>query len=136
MWLDYFAVLGIGEQAVADLRLFYVVSWFEIALGLAVLFKPARGLLVFVCTYKVGTELLRPMAGEPWWEFIERAGSYVAPVALIVVDRWRAATATLDDESLSATRAREDGRAIRNHTLDQPRPHATPRSLTDCAVRG
>jgi hypothetical protein len=41
-----------------------------------------------VCAYKIGTELVRPMAGEPWWEFIERAGSCAAPVALIVVDRW------------------------------------------------
>lgn len=95
VWLDYFGALGIGAETVADLRLLYVVGWFEIGLGLAVLYKPARGLLGFVCAYKVGSELLRPAAGEPWWEFIERAGSYVAPVALIMVDRWRAVAGTL-----------------------------------------
>ncbi len=88
VWLSYFAEVGIGAQAVSDLNLYYFVGWFEILLGLAVLVKPVRPLLVAACAYKVGTELLRPMAGEPWWEFIERAGSYLAPVGLLMVDRW------------------------------------------------
>jgi hypothetical protein len=37
-------------------------------------------MLVFV--WKLGTEALRPLAGEPIWEFIERGGSYGAPLAL------------------------------------------------------
>ncbi len=42
----------------------------------------ARGLLLFVFAWKLGTEALRPLAGEPVWEFIERGGSYGAPLAL------------------------------------------------------
>lgn len=75
-WLGYFSQLGVSSSAVHNLDLFHVVGWFEIAFGLAVLVKPARPLLVAACAYKMGTELLRPMAGEPWWEFIERAGSF------------------------------------------------------------
>jgi hypothetical protein len=37
---------------------------------------------VFVFAWKLGTEALRPLAGEPIWEFIERGGSYGAPLAL------------------------------------------------------
>ncbi len=44
--------------------------------------RPGRGLLVFVFAWKLGTEALRPLAGEPIWEFIERGGSYGAPLAL------------------------------------------------------
>jgi hypothetical protein len=65
-----------------------VVGWFEIALGVAVLFKPARNLLLFVVTWKVGTEFLRYSAGEPMWEFIERGGSYAAPLALLIATTW------------------------------------------------
>ena len=36
-------------------------------------------------SWKVGTEALRPLAGEPIWEFIERSGSYAAPLALLAL---------------------------------------------------
>jgi uncharacterized membrane protein YphA (DoxX/SURF4 family) len=88
-WVGYFDALGIDAGTVASLHLHAAVGWFEIAFGVAVLYKPVRPLLLAACAYKVGTELLRPAAGEPWWEFIERAGSYLAPVALLIVDRWR-----------------------------------------------
>ena len=86
-WLSYFGVLGIGPETVADLHLLSIVGWFEIAFGLAVLVKPVRPLLAAACAYKIGTELLRPAAGEPWWEFIERSGSYLAPVGMLIVGR-------------------------------------------------
>ena len=88
VWLRYFGALGVSPETVANLNLYYVVGWFEIGLGLAILVKPVRPLLVAACLYKVGTELLRPAAGEPWWEFIERAGSYLAPVGMLLVDRY------------------------------------------------
>ena len=60
---------------------------FLVALGLLVFAWPARGLLIFVFVWKVGTEAFRPLAGEPIWEFIERGGSYAAPLALAWLQR-------------------------------------------------
>jgi hypothetical protein len=60
-----------------------LTGWFEIALGLAVPVAPRPELLVFVFLWKLGTEALRPLAAEPWWEFIERGGGYAAPLALL-----------------------------------------------------
>jgi hypothetical protein len=37
----------------------------------------------------LGTDAFRPLAGEPIWEFIERGGSYGAPLALAWVQGWR-----------------------------------------------
>jgi hypothetical protein len=62
-----------------------VIGWFELALAAAVLLKPLRSLLVFICLYKIASELLYPITGAFWWEFIERGGDYVAPIALILV---------------------------------------------------
>lgn len=89
-WAGYFAELGIGPETVRSAHLTGLVGWFEIALGLAVLWRPARGLLAFVLFWKVGTEYLRPLAGEPMWEFIERGGSYAAPLALLWLNAWLA----------------------------------------------
>jgi hypothetical protein len=65
-----------------------VVGWFEIALGFAVVAWPGPGLLLLAFVWKIGTEWLRPMAGEPIWEFIERGGSYAAPLALLWLRGW------------------------------------------------
>ena len=75
-----------------------IVGWIEIALGITVAFRPAAGLLVFVAVWKVATESLFITAGAPLWEFVERAGSYAAPLALaaLVISR-RPATALATD---------------------------------------
>jgi hypothetical protein len=54
-------------------------------LALAVLFRPDRRLLVGVLVWKLATEALCPMAGSPFWVFVEHGGSYVAPLALAVL---------------------------------------------------
>jgi hypothetical protein len=88
VWFGYFGALGIGAATVRSLSLIPAVGWFEIALGVAVLVRPLRQLLLFVFAWKVGTEFLRLVAGEPVWEFIERFGSYTAPLALVCVQLW------------------------------------------------
>jgi hypothetical protein len=50
--------------------------------------------------WKVGTEWLRPMAGEPLWEFIERGGSYAAPLALLVLHHWLKRSSELEHPCL------------------------------------
>lgn len=59
-----------------------MVGWFEIALAAVVALRPSAALLVFVAVWKLGTESLWISAGAPIWEFVERAGSYAAPLAL------------------------------------------------------
>ena len=63
------------------------LGWFEIALALAVVVRPAAGLLLFIVGWKLLTEGLYVSAGSPIWEFIERGGSYAAPLALAVLIR-------------------------------------------------
>jgi hypothetical protein len=64
-----------------------LVGWFEIALATAVVVRPAFGLLVFIAAWKLATEFLFVTAGAPIWEFVERAGSYAAPLALAILGR-------------------------------------------------
>jgi predicted metal-dependent TIM-barrel fold hydrolase len=58
---------------------------FEILLGIAILIKPWRSLVIFVLVWKFATELLRPLVGQPWFQFVERVGDYVLPPALLVM---------------------------------------------------
>jgi len=84
-WYDFFAYLGFPPWAVDSAHLMAVFGWFEIVLGLAVLVRPGRGLLVFVLFWKVGTELLRPLVGQELFQFVERAGDYALPIALYLL---------------------------------------------------
>jgi hypothetical protein len=87
-WFAYFGALGVSQAAVEANRLVTLVGGFEIALGVLALLMPLQPLLLFMTAWKVLTELLRPAAGEPWWEFIERASNMVAPLALWYVMRY------------------------------------------------
>lgn len=99
-WSEYVAALGLSPSTLATHPLRPVAGWFEAALGLLVLVWPTRPLLLFVLAWKVGTEALRPLAGEPIWEFVERGGSYAAPLALVWLQRWPRASivSTVDGE--------------------------------------
>ena len=82
-WVGYFAAIGVAPGTVNRLSLTDVAGSFEIGLGLAILAWPWPGLPLLACAWKLGTESLRLLAGEPTWEFIARGGSYAAPLALL-----------------------------------------------------
>ena len=79
MLTTHYAAIGLPAETT------WVVGWFEIALAAVVAIRPMVGLLVFVCAWKLATEFLFVVAGAPVWEFVERAGSYAAPLALAIL---------------------------------------------------
>ena len=78
---NYAAVLPSGAAVIAA----PVDGVVEIALAIAVLQWPSVSLAVFIALWKVATESLFLVAGQPIWEFVERGGSYAAPLALAIV---------------------------------------------------
>lgn len=73
------AEVGVGSGTAASAHLIGLAGWFEIVIGVAVLVRRSRALLVFVEGWTIGTDYLRVLAGEPMWEFIERGGSFAVP---------------------------------------------------------
>jgi hypothetical protein len=85
-WLPYFHAFGFGDRA--GLALMPVVGMIDILVGLVTLVWPRRAVLLWMTFWAVFTALLRPLAEEPWWEVIERAGNYGPPLALLVLSGW------------------------------------------------
>lgn len=83
VWCNYFGVFGIGTGL--SYRLMPVVGLVDIIMGIAVLLYPMRILAVWLVIWGLFTALLRPLSGEPFAEFIERAGNYGAPLVLLVL---------------------------------------------------
>jgi len=83
--MEHANVLGFDAGAVV------ATGWIELALAGVVLTMPRPSILVGIALWKVGTEMLFPISGAPIWEFVERGGSYGAPLALAALG-WRRAT--------------------------------------------
>jgi hypothetical protein len=59
----------------------------DVGLMFAVLCYPASRILLLAFGWKIAIESLYPLSGDYVWEFIERGGNYVAPLALFVIAR-------------------------------------------------
>lgn len=90
-WVPYFAVAGIGPERA--FQLMPVVGAVDILLGTLVLIRPRAIWLGYMVVWALWTAALRPLAGEPFWEALERAGNYGVPLALLLLSQvsgdWR-----------------------------------------------
>lgn len=83
IWLNYFAVFGIGHAM--GTQLMPVLGTADILMGISLLVYPTRAVLTWLMVWGAITALCRPLSGEPFPEFIERAGNFGAPLALLIL---------------------------------------------------
>jgi uncharacterized membrane protein YphA (DoxX/SURF4 family) len=83
IWLNYFAVFGIGSTL--GTHLMPVMGVVDILMGISLLIHPTRAVLGWLAMWGAVTAFCRPLSGEPFAEFIERAGNYGAPLALLLL---------------------------------------------------
>ena len=84
----HYAAIGLSPRAVI------VVGFVEMAAAIALAIRPSIRLLVVIGVWKLASESLWMVTGAPVWEFVERAGSYVAPLALAALLAWQASRNT------------------------------------------
>ena len=83
IWCNYFALFGIGKTIAYQLM--PVMGSVDILLGIIMLFRPIRGIAAWLIFWGIVTALCRPLSGEPFAEFIERAGNFGAPFCLLLL---------------------------------------------------
>lgn len=83
IWCNYFAVFGIGK--VMAYHLMPVLGGVDILFGIIMLVFPLRIVTFWLVIWGIVTALLRPLSGEPFAEFIERAGNYGSPLVLLLL---------------------------------------------------
>ena len=80
-WIPYFTSVGISESmAVFLLPLIGII---DITVAIFALAKPVRAVLVYASVWAFMTALIRPISGEPIWDFVERTANWAAPLALL-----------------------------------------------------
>jgi len=99
-WTPYFALVGIPRDTAV--MLMPLIGSFDVAMALVALFYPLPGAVLYMALWGLGTALLRPLAGEPAWEAIERAGNFGVALALFLMARGEGVRSWLSFTGFSA----------------------------------
>lgn len=83
VWCNYFLVFGIGKPMAHQLM--PLLGGVDILMGLSILIYPVRAVIAWLVVWGAITAMLRPLSGEPFEEFIERAGNYGVPLVLLIL---------------------------------------------------
>ena len=80
-WLPMFAAVGIPEATA--ITLLPLIGLMDVLVGTWVLLKPNKYVLGWAAFWGFWTALMRPIAGDPILDFVERWSNWAAPLALI-----------------------------------------------------
>src|SRR6266851_2760471 len=84
IWVPYFGVVGIPPEVAWTLM--PLIGTVDITLGLVVgLVRPNRVILLYMAFWGLVTATIRPLSGEPIWEFVERIPNWAVPLAFFGV---------------------------------------------------
>ena len=80
-WIQQFT----GAGAATAGQLLFLVGLMDLTVALIVLARPWRPVLLWAAAWGFWTALVRPLVGEPVWDFVERWANWGAPLALYFI---------------------------------------------------
>lgn len=83
-WIGWIQQLT-GIEAGLSAQLLLLIGMADILTALVILARPMRPVLLWASFWGFWTALVRPLVGEPIWDFIERWANWGAPLALFFV---------------------------------------------------
>lgn len=86
-WIGWFATFGISDPEYAA-KLLFLIGLMDVALALLILIRPVPIALLWMAIWGFWTALIRPLVGEPIWDFVERWANWGAPLALLLLIGW------------------------------------------------
>ena len=86
-WIGWIGEM-LGTDPVTSGTILTLVGIMDILVALFVLVKPIRIVLLWAALWGLWTALVRPLVGEPIWDFVERWANWGAPLALLIIRGW------------------------------------------------
>jgi hypothetical protein len=83
-WIEWVQELT-GLDGATATQVILLVGILDIIVALLVLFKPMKPIYLWAAFWGFWTALLRPLVGEPIWDFVERWANWAAPLALFLM---------------------------------------------------
>lgn len=87
IWIDWIQQLMNVEVSTA-VAILMLVGLVDLLIALIVLVRPIRVIVLWAAFWGFWTALVRPIVGEPIWDFIERWANWGAPLALLLLLGW------------------------------------------------
>lgn len=86
-WIGWIEQLtGVAPETAGTLL--FGIGLMDLAVALVVLVRPLPVILLWAALWGFWTALVRPLVGEPIWDFIERWANWGAPLALLLLRGW------------------------------------------------
>ncbi len=82
-WIPYFTSLGLTEGFAATAL--PLIGVMDIIVAILILVRPYKFVIGWAALWGFWTAILRPLAGSPVWDFIERFANFGAPLALLAL---------------------------------------------------
>jgi len=79
-WVKYLETVGFSATSAVEIM--PVIGVIDIMVGMIVLIKPFRIIILYAFIWTFLTALIRPLSGESIWMFVERGSNFAAPLAL------------------------------------------------------
>lgn len=84
-WIKYFEAVGIAPDMA--LTLMPLIGAVDILVALIILVRPINIVVLWAIFWGFATALIRPISGEPIWDFVERFANIGAPLALYYIHK-------------------------------------------------
>jgi len=82
-WISYLTTVGFSQDAAASIM--PIIGVIDIVVAMFVIFRPIKIVLIYAVVWTLITALIRPLAGEAIWTFVERGANWAAPLALLLL---------------------------------------------------
>ena len=82
-WLPYLNIVGINGDIAYQIM--FGIGVIDVIVAISTLLRPSKYVLIYACIWAFAAALARPLAGESWLQFVERAANFGAPLALYLL---------------------------------------------------
>ena len=83
-WIAWISQLTAADTGLAT-QLLFLIGISDLIVVLVVLIRPIKIVLLWATFWGFWTAILRPIVGEPIWDFVERFANIGAPLALLLI---------------------------------------------------
>lgn len=82
-WLPYLKYFGFTTEVA--FKLMFAIGIIDVIVAVSILFKPYKPIVIWAIIWALSTALIRPISGEPIWDFIERGSNWIVPLCLYLL---------------------------------------------------
>ena len=86
-WVPFLVKVGFSNDLAIQIMPY--IGYLDIIVAVSVLIKPLRIILIWAIFWAFLTALMRPIAGGSILDFVERAGNWATPLALLLLLKWK-----------------------------------------------